>query len=490
MANARKSPLNCVQKVRETVVAKEKTEMVRAAILTRTALGMALAVGVAAGGMALPAAAKEKKPEAPKIQPSKAFVPVYVAAKDGVDKAAKRQDVLDAQAAVKTAEAAYRSASGKKARDDARTKYDGSVAALGTLLQPEKDLLEKAFATATTPDDKFIAGQLGLVLGQAAFDKAMQRRGLQSMVDSGKLSPADNAKFQFYIGGLSYDLREYAPARTSFLAAIAGGYTEGGVDGLLADAYFNDNMPNEGLKVLDAAITKRGAAAPEEWIRKGIVVSYKAKLPAEAIKFSTRLVEGYPTKENWALSLSVVRDMSTFQNQEQIDLLRLMGRTGSFSEGRDYIEYIQAADPRRLPAEALKVVNLGLAAGKLQLSDPFVADAKSMSTARMAEDKASLVAMERDARSPSATAASAMAAGDAFLSHDNAIKAEEMYKIALAKPGVDTPRVLTRLGIVQSDQGRFGEAQETFAKVTGVRVPIAQLWSAYAKSKTVAPAAQ
>ena len=463
--------------------------MVRATFLTRSALGMALALGVAAGGLALPAAAKEKKPEAPKIAPSKAFIPPYVAAKDGVDKAGKRQDVLDAQAAVKAADNAYRSASGKKARDEARAKYDASVAALGTLLQPEKDLLEKAFAVATTPDDKFIAGQLSLALGQVAFDKSMQRRGLQSMVDSGKLSPADNAKFQFYIGGLSYDMREYPAARTSFQAAIAGGYTEGGVDGLLADAYFNDNMPNEGLKVLDDAITKRGAAAPEDWIRKGIVVSYKAKMPAQAIKFSTQLVEGYPTQENWALALSVVRDMSTFQNQEQIDLLRLMGRTNSFSEARDYIEYIQAADPRRLPAEALKIVNMGVAAGKLQMSDPFVIDAKAISTARIAEDKASLVAMERDARGANATAATAMAAGDAFLSHDNAVKAEEMYKIALTRPGVDAPRVLTRLGIVQIDQGRFAEARETFAKVTGARVPIAQLWSAFAKSKLAAPAA-
>lgn len=463
--------------------------MVRATILTRTALGMALALGVATGGLALPAAAKEKKPEAPKIAPSKPFIAPYVAAKDGLDKASKRQDVIDAQTAVKNAEAAYRSATGKKARDESRAKYDASVAALGTLLQPEKDLLEKAFAVATTPDDKFIAGQLALTLGQLAFDKKMQRRGLLSMVDSGKLSPADNAKFQFYIGGLSYDMKEYPSARASFQAAIAGGYTESGVDGLLADAYFNDNMPNEGLKVLDDTITKRGAAAPEDWIRKGIVVAYKGKMPAYAIKFATRLVEGYPTQENWALALSVVRDMSTFQNQEQIDLLRLMGRTNSFSEARDYIEYIQAADPRRLPAESLKIVNLGVAAGKLQLSDPFVADAKSIASARMAEDKASLVAMERDARLPSATAASAMAAGDAFLSHDNATKAEEMYKIALTKPGVDAPRALNRLGIVQSDQGRYAEAQATFAKVTGARVPIAQLWSAYAKSKLVAPTA-
>ena len=62
-----------------------------------------------------------------------------------------------------------------------------------------------------------------------------------------------------------------------------------------------------------------------------------------------------------------------------------------------------------------------------------------------------------------------------------------MYQIALSKPGVDGPRVLTRLGIAQTDLGKSAEAQATFAKVTGLRAPIATLWAAYAKSKT-APA--
>ena len=446
--------------------------MVRAKFFARTALGLALALGVAAGGMSTSAIAKEKKPEAPKIAPSKAFIPPYQAAKNALDAAAKRQDVVAARAAVTEAENAYRSAQGKKAREEARARYDAAVAALGTLLAPEMDAMEKAGAAATVPDDTFIFGQLALGLGQLAYDKKLQRRGLQSMVDSGKLPSADVPKFNYYIGGISYDLRDYPTARTALKAAIDGGYTEGGAEGLLADAYFNDNQQAEGLKILDAAITKKGAAAPEDWIRKGIVVAYKAKLPDQSIAFSTRLVQSYPSQDNWALAIAVVRDMSKFQNQEQIDLMRLMQRTGSFSEARDYIEYIQAADPRRLPGEVLKIVNLGLASGKLDASDPFVADAKTMSSGRIAADKASLAGLERDARAANSTAATAMAAGDAYLSYDDAAKAEEMYKIALTKPGVDAPRVLTRLGIAQTDQGKYAEAQETFGKVTGIRVPI------------------
>lgn len=463
--------------------------MVRAKFFARTALGLALAMGVAAGGVSAPAMAKEKekKAEAPKITLSKGFMPAYQATKTALDAAAKRPDVVAGREAATAAENAYRSAQGKAARDAARAKYDAAIAALGTVVAAENQAVENAFTAATTPDDKFVAGQLGLTLGQLSLDKKMQRRGLQSMVDSGKVAAADAAKFNYYIGGLAFDSRDYAGARAAFQAAIAGGYTEGGIDGLLADSYFNDNQVAEGLKVLNAAIAKRGAAAPEDWIRKGIVVSYKAKLAPEAVAFSNKLVEGYPNKENWALAIAVIRDMSQFQNQEQLDLMRLMDRTASWSEARDYFEYIQAADPRRLPAEALKVIDLGIASGKLQASDVSVSDARNIASGRIAADKASLVGLERDARAASGSAATAMAGGDAYLSYGDAAKAEALYQIALSKPGVDAPRVLTRLGIAQTDLGKTAEAQATFAKVTGLRAPIAALWSAYAKRKA-APA--
>jgi hypothetical protein len=57
---------------------------------------------------------------------------------------------------------------------------------------------------------------------------------------------------------------------------------------------------------------------------------------------------------------------------------------------------------------------------------------------------------------------------------------------------VDTPRVLTRLGIAQADQGKTADAAATFAKVEGARQAIARLWALYTQqaAKTAAPAAQ
>ena len=69
------------------------------------------------------------------------------------------------------------------------------------------------------------------------------------------------------------------------------------------------------------------------------------------------------------------------------------------------------------------------------------------------------------------------------MSYGEPAKAEELYKLALAKPGVETARVNLQLGIAQADQGKYADAQASFAKVNDTRAPIAQLWTSYAKAK-------
>lgn len=462
--------------------------MIRSTYFTRTAIGLALALGMAA---AAPVVAKEKPaaaPAAPKITPSKPVLALYNPVKTAIDNAGKRQEVIDGKAAVAAAANAINAATTKSARATARTAYDAAVKALGDKLTAEKAQLEQLRAAGTTPDDKFAYGQLAFALGKVAEDKAMQRDGLAASVASGKLGPEQAAEFNFFVGALSFDMRDYATARTALQAASAAGYAKNDVDGMLAESYFNDNQALEGLKVLEAAIAKKGGNPPEDWLRRGEVVSYNAKLPDQAANFGAQLVRNYPTTQNWALAIAVMRDLVRYPSQDMIDLLRLMDRTNSYMESRDYVEYIEAADARRSPGEVLKVLNAGIASGKLKMGDVFVNEAKTIATGRLAQDKASLPGLERDARAANSTPLIAMAAADAFLSYDQSAKAAELYQLALAKPGVDTAKALTRLGIAQVDMGQFAAAQDTFAKVTGPRKAMAQLWSAYVATKAASAA--
>ena len=433
------------------IFTRARANMLSANLLPGTAMAIALALG-AAGGAALVAtpvaakAAKAAKEAPPKL--SKAFTAIVGPLQTELGALAKKSD----PAAIASA----------------RTKLDA------------------AFAVASTPDDKYYVGQFAIQLGTVAKDSVVQRKGIETSLASGQMPAAEVGKFNFYLGSIAFDQKDYAAARAALTTAIAAGYKENDAEVVLSEAYIAENQFAQGLAVLNQAIETRkaaGAVAPENWYRRGLGVAYKAKLLDQAQVFSIALVRDFPVSENWAGAIAVLREVGRFQAQETLDLMRLVARTNSFTETGDYIEYLQAADARRAPGEVLKILDLGMKAGKLSTSDVFVSDARAQATARVAADKASLPALERDARAATATGATVIAAGDAFISYDDPAKAEGFYQIAMTKPGVDMGRVLTRLGIAQADQGKYADAQATFAKVEGVRKPIAQLWLIYATQK-------
>jgi len=415
----------------------------------RKLVAAALAAGVALSALAAPATAADKKKDAaaagaPKITISKGFQPAAVAAQNAV--AAVKTDPAQAPAA--------------------------------------KAAVDAAFAAATTPDDKFVAGQLAVALGSALKDPALQRRGLVSMVASNK-TPADNPKYNSFIASLAYDAKDYAAARAAAQAAVQGGYAGEDTAIVMAESYVNENQPALGLaEFKKAAAAKRAAGqpVPEQWIRRAIAVAYKAKLPNEAAEWAQMQVDLYPTAFNWLGSAQLVRLVGNYTPNETIDLFRLMWRSGAFDNepklvASEYKEYVEAADPRRLPGEVVQVIDKGKAAGAL--SGQYITDARALAAGRIATDKASLPA----APSAASTGATLLSNGDAWLNYSDPAKAEAFFKAALAKGGVDKDRVLTRIGIAQYDQGKYADAKASFSQVGGNRTAMARLWLSLIKTK-------
>ena len=416
------------------------------------ALFAGVALGAATPGFAAPKKAKAvaAAPGVPKISPSKAFLPAGAAAQKAVE-AAK----LDPAAA-----------------PAARAAVDA------------------AFAAMTTADDKFYAGQLALTLGGALKDTVLQRRGLKAMVESNKI-PADNGKYNYFLASLAYDAKDYPAARAAAQAAIQAGYPKDDILGLLSEAYFADNQTAAGLAELKQAVMAKRAAGqpvPEAWIKRAVSVAYKSKLNAEAADWALTQVELYPTAFNWLASAQLVRLVGNYGPNETIDLFRLMLRSGAFDNdpkllGSEYREYIEAADPRRLPGEVIRVIDKGMASGAL--SGAYVTESRTLANARMPADKASLPASAAKAAS-SSSGVEALSTGDAYLNYGDAAKAEALYTMALSKSGVDKDRVLTRLGIAQFDQGKYADARASFKQIGGTRAPLARLWLAFVNSKSPA----
>jgi len=428
---------------------------------SKLALAFALASTGALGAVALEAPAeaqrnkKEKEEAAPKADYSKKFVAAY----QPVDALVKAGNAAEAKA---------------------------KVAAV--------------VAAAETADDRNAAGGLMLTVGTQTDDPAMQRQGLDMMIASGRSDAAKLGQFNFAAYQIANQTDDHAAARKYLEAAIAADYSFDGTlaDGtqkrfgaddmrvMVAESYFDQDDYAGGLTYLKTIIDQRAASGqpvPDTWIRRGLSVAYQNELAPQAIEFARLYAQYHPSEASWSDAISIQRNLVEYDAQATLDLLRLAARTNSLRDGRAYVDYIEAADARRLPAEVKRMVDQAVATGKLKQSDAFVVEVSQIASGRVAAEKADQPALERDARAANGTAVLASAAGDSFLSSGDAAKAEAMYRIALGKPGVDTARVLTRLGIALSDQGKSAEAIEAFGQVQGDRAAIARLWALHVQQK-------
>lgn len=449
--------------------------MIRSSI-SRAALGMALAAGIAAVGISAPAAAQRAKPQqqaGPKVEFSKEFRAAAADIDKALSEGAKNPTVT---AATQQARAAGENAQAKAA----------AVAQVDAALGGAKAKLDAATAAASTPGDKLKLGEMTRTYGVLTDNAALQYTGLTMMLDSGVLPAASQGQVSWLAGVAAYQKRDFANAAKYAQAAKDGGFQDPQLDAVLADSYKRSNNPAAALQMAqrDIAAAKAAGTKPSETaIRTALQSAYDAKQAGPSAEYAALLVQNYPSSNAWNVSINVVRATSSFQAQETLDLMRLMARTSSYANDRDYVEYIQAADARRFPGEVVKVIEAGTAAGKLKANDPFISEARTVASGRVAADQRSLPALERDARAASAPVATVAAAADTFLSYGDAAKAADLYTIALSKPGGDAARLNTRLGIAQVDKGDYAGAQASFAKVQGPRKALAQLWAAYAAQK-------
>ena len=411
------------------------------------ALALAMATGalVATAGFAEPAyAQKKKKEEAPKSNYSKEFIAAYSPVSE-------------------------------------MTKVTPpDVAAL-------KAALPTVLAAVQTPDDRLAAGSLVLQVGQFGQDTALQYQGLELMIASGKAAADKAPLYNFFAGQLAYNAKDYAKARNYIQTAYDLGYRENDPQLLIAQTYFNEDQYAEGLKYLSAIIdAKQAAGEPvdEAWIKAGLANAYNNKLNAQAQDYARRYVSMYPSQTSWADAVAIVLNTNNYEYPEILDLMRLARRADGLRDAQLYKEYLEAADPRRLPGEVVALIDEGYTKGKLDRSDTLINDWYKIAKEREKVDLAELPSYGADARKPNATVKTVVAAGDAYLNYGKAAEAEEFYNKAAGMPGANTPLVLTRLGIAQLDQGKYAEAQATFNKVQGARQAIANLYSVYATQKS------
>jgi hypothetical protein len=344
-----------------------------------------------------------------------------------------------------------------------------------------------------SPLDHLIFGDWERQIGGWSGDNALLAKGLQNMLDSGQLPPDKALLVATIMGQTAYAAKDYPTAIKVLGPLVTNPATQDVVPEMVAEADAASGQPKQGLDVLKSAIATRKAAnlpVPEDWYNRGKMIAYNAKLPAESVEWGMLLVQAFPSALGWmgAAELVLFND-ENLTAQDQLDIYRLMDQSGALKlepkyTDRKYVGYVQALDARLFPGETERVAQQGIAAGALKADDVLVKEALTQSRARLAEVKASLPSLAKEAAS-SPKGKVAEVAGDTYLSFGDAANADTMYNLALSKgvDDVDKGRVLTRLGIAEIDEGKYADAKATLAKVGGTRTDVAKLWIVYADQK-------
>lgn len=365
-------------------------------------------------------------------------------------------------------------------------------------------LAAAAEAAANTDDEKFVAAQIRLVLEQkkvnartaanpnAPADRSGMIKPLDTLIANPATPAADRGRYYFQRGLFAYEGRQFPIAADYFTKARDLGYTNDDAGLLLVKAKIEGGDVAGGTDELDKEIGKRTAAgqkAPLEWYRYAVAQSNKRHAKAQTMNWLVKYASAYPSPKTWYEVLvfyGIQQDsVAKLDRQQTIDLFRLMRAAGAMQDQYSYIEYVQKAEDAGLPVEGLAVLKEGLANGKVPAANPE-AKALQLELTNKSKLEGPLGGLETRARA-GATGALALQTGDAYLSNGNYAKAGDLYRVALAKGGVDADTANTRLGIALTRSGDKAGAQAAFGNVKAApRADIAQLWTTFL---TLAPAA-
>ncbi|MFN4038630.1 MAG: hypothetical protein ACK4IB_04785 [Erythrobacter sp.] len=366
----------------------------------------------------------------------------------------------------------------------------------GTDLPTMLPKLEELIAMAASPDEQIQAGQISYTAALKAEDDKLQLRGLELMLNSGKVPAEQLGQFNYIAFQLNYRMQNSPQARVYLQRAIDNKFaTEQLSDAIMkyqmAQLLMGEGKFDEGFDALKVAMAARKAEAgtiEQGWFGYGIKTGMDNELAPQTFELLQLWLEEDARALIWRDSITIVRNLALLDdrgNEEALlDLLRLSREVGALERGQDYLAFVELARAARYPKEVKEMIDKGFASGAVNKSDTWVNEQLAAANRTLVSDRTELPATETAANKPGATLAQVMNAARTFLSYGEYAKAAGYFEKALNMPGAPRGEVLHRLGMAQVAIGDHAAAIETFAKVDEAgRAPVAMLWTAYAKQK-------
>jgi hypothetical protein len=329
-----------------------------------------------------------------------------------------------------------------------------------------------------SPYEAFVLNRLRISLASASGDKAMAITALEAVIESGKLTAAEQRDFIMALANEQYNAKDYPKAALWFLryqqeSESAGNSADSAKvrPYLIRAYYFSDDFAKAKQALLADLATdeKAGKAPPIENLQLLANSSAKTKDQATYLVALEKLVQFYPSGDYWTDLLSRLQAAPTYSERLQLDVLRLERAAVPVMAEQEYLEMGELALLAGFPTEAKKVADAGYAAGVLGLGANAARHKKlrEQATKGAADDLKNIGAGEASANSAK-DGTGLVNLGYAYVTMDQFDKGIELIRKGLAKGGLKRPEDgKLRLGIAYAMAKRNDEALQTLASVQG-----------------------
>jgi Tfp pilus assembly protein PilF len=345
--------------------------------------------------------------------------------------------------------------------------------------------LQKIQEARTTPDltepEKMFLERLSVVAALEAQKFDVASRSLTYLLQSKSLSTADRLTLTETMVNVSQRNKEHASVVLWARQYAQEGGTSQRVYLMKVQALALQGLHKEVLQDMQEAVKAPGYQPEEAELRIYAFSQKQLKDEAGYMGTLTQLATRFPSKDYWADLLNSMGRLPSLSARAQLDVSRLMEATGTLEEAEDYLDAAQFGIKAGLPHDALRILELGQAAGLYKgATAASYAKLKQQAQQRATEDEKALKSLTLTSDNGTVL----VQLGDVLLSKGQWVEAAQAYQKALGKGGLKREaeaRLHCGMALLKAQEG--GQAKAMLISVNGdaFAVHLASLWTSLVK---------
>ncbi|HDR9020407.1 TPA: tetratricopeptide repeat protein [Burkholderia vietnamiensis] len=217
-----------------------------------------------------------------------------------------------------------------------------------------------------TPYETYMVEATRGAAAMAAGDTGVAAQAYETVVNSGRLSGADEQRTTAALAGIYFQQKNYPQAIRVAQRYLKAGGTDPDMRTLLTQSYYLSNDCSQVVSQLKASTEAQAGHAPDEGQLQMLATCAQKSKDAGAYRSALGMLVAYhPSPAYWADMISAIRGSPGYLSSLDLDIYRLRRATGTLTTADAYMEMTQLALVAGTPAEGRQVIDQGFASGVL-----------------------------------------------------------------------------------------------------------------------------